>query len=263
MSEPRWLNTCACLSVKLQEHVGGAQTVLRSDFHPGLLEARLRGRFASRGRRECAELTVAHHGIQRSGTNFLSLCLLELGVNLCNLGRLSRRDRRHKHTRWYQGPKIPSFMSDYDAPKPVPKSVDELNTAAGFPQGTRHLVVRKAKPAALASLLNWGLRIGWFSNLKEAERAVYALSIDFDEYYAFWANLEAVSPNRVQIIQYGQVAIPPVLTSKLSRLGFSTVARRKEFRFMRVPVSAQRKPNISFTEAEIIQMLRKGGRPLA
>ena len=235
----------------------GVRELLRLRYHPAILEARLRGRLASPGRRKLAGPTVAHHGIQRSGTNFLSLCLLELGVDLCNLGPLSRSDRRHKHTRWYAAPRVPSVVSDYGAPKPVPKTVGELNSRAGFPRGTRHLVVRKAKPAALASLLNWGLRIGWFENPKVAEASVCQLSTDFDEYYSFWEELEALFPNTVQIIDYEDVSIPQVLISKLSRLGLSTRAKRAKFRFKRVPVSAHRRGDIPFTEAKIIQLLGK------
>ena len=45
---------------------------------------------------------IAHHGIERSGTNFLRACLLESGVKLINKFDPKEGTPGHKHFRWYK-----------------------------------------------------------------------------------------------------------------------------------------------------------------
>ena len=55
---------------------------------------------------------LAHHGIERSGTNYLRSCLIFLKIDLINEFDGSANNPQHKHFRWYQDKSlIPSFRS--------------------------------------------------------------------------------------------------------------------------------------------------------
>lgn len=147
------------------------------------------------------------------------------------------------------------MMTDYDAPAPAPTSVDDLNGRAGFQAGTRHLVVKKTEPAALASLLNWGLRVGWFKDPKEAQASMWLLSDDFDAYYSFWETLNSGSPNLVQIIDFEAVPSPEILSEKLLKLGITAEASRKKLKYSRAPVSGRSRGPRAFSESTVTKIL--------
>lgn len=221
----------------------------RAKWHPAVIEARLRGALFARPRHMFTPL--AHHGLQRNGTNFLSLCLIELGIEPCNLGPLAPSDRRHKHTRWYNGLQVASVVKDYDAPAPTPQSIDELNYRAGFRPDTRHLVVKKTKLAALTSALNWGFRAGWFADEEEAKILLRSLSSDFDAYYEFWASLTRNEPELIKLIELESASSSKFLSNQLLELGITVEATREVFLYKRVPVSPRSRAN-RYVFSEII-----------
>ena len=45
---------------------------------------------------------IAHHGIERSGTNFLRAILIKLKINLINQFDPAENHPTHKHFRWYK-----------------------------------------------------------------------------------------------------------------------------------------------------------------
>lgn len=229
------------------------QTVLKTKCHPSILEARLRNLFS--GGPIYTSPPLAHHGIQRNGTNFLGLCLIELGVTPVNLGPLSTSDRRHKHTRWYRRHKVPSFLAGYAARGASPVSVSELNLRAGFKEGTRHLVVKKSMPEALASILNYGLRVGWFQDENKAESALPQLASDFEAYHAFWDALQQSTPTLVELISFEKVASASNIREKLAALGIVVAATRETFSYRRVPVTPQSRFGKVFSAARVTKLL--------
>lgn len=153
---------------------------------------------------------VAHHGIQRSGTNYLNLCLGSLGVRPVNAFDPSRGSSSHKHCRWQHDkesimPWDVRYKNNY-----LVSELAELDRMAGYPRDCRHLIIQKNLSAWLPSILNWGLRVGWFSTKAEAisEGAPKAKQ-DYSHYYDFWRQMADKNPDRVAVIQFESLIADP------------------------------------------------------
>ena len=84
---------------------------------------------------------VAHHGIQRSGTNDLNSCLQSLGIYPLNAFDPARNNPRHKHFRWQEDKSTILPMDErYQNNVTVP-NIDRLNRRAGYPEGCRQIVI--------------------------------------------------------------------------------------------------------------------------
>lgn len=153
---------------------------------------------------------VAHHGIQRSGTNYLLQCLLCLRVPVVNTVEPAGTMPCHKHFRWQRDKQtIPGFIRHQYGNELAVDCVAGLNAAAGYPPGTRHLVIRKEEAIWLASILNWGLRCGWFASKEAGFAEVPVLLADYRAYNRFWQGLAAREPGRVQILDLAGLAEEP------------------------------------------------------
>jgi len=145
---------------------------------------------------------IAHHGIQRSGTNYLNECLWRCGCPPLNSFDEDRNSSKHKHFRWYPDKNaIPSFLRSQYGNSMVVSSVDEINKYA-YPENTVHVVIKKKKPAWLVSILNWGLFCKWFSGKDEALQSLHDMSVDYDKYYSFWEQMEIAHSDRVRVISF-------------------------------------------------------------
>ncbi|MGO1788329.1 MAG: hypothetical protein ACTHZ7_14755 [Sphingobacterium sp.] len=146
---------------------------------------------------------VAHHGIQRSGTNYLNLCLRSLGVVPVNSYDPARGASAHKHCRWQSSkstimPWDSRYRNDYQV-----FELEQLNFLANYPVNCRHLVIQKDLVSWLPSILNWGLRVGWFYGKEEAVHQAAALAkADYEAYYEFWHSQATKCPDRVFVIQF-------------------------------------------------------------
>jgi hypothetical protein len=153
---------------------------------------------------------VAHHGVQRSGTNYLLQCLLSLRVPVLNASEPAGSVPCHKHFRWQRDKRtIPGFIRRQYHNDLSVDSVVGLDAAAGYPPDTRHLVIRKDEAAWLVSILNWGLRCGWFASKKAGLAEVPALMADYRAYYDFWQSLAEQEPERVQIVDLAELIEEP------------------------------------------------------
>lgn len=165
---------------------------------------------------------LAHHGIQRSGTNFLLVCLQKYKIRVINRHDSERNEPGHKHFRWYQNKSlIPSEISNQYGNSIQVNNIDDLNKACNYPLDTRHVVIFKERSSSLASILNWGLRVNWFGSKDEAISAAERFLNDIDEYYKFWIDLSEAHPEFVQLISYDSVVKDSaVLNDALHSLGF-------------------------------------------
>jgi hypothetical protein len=145
---------------------------------------------------------IAHHGIQRAGTNYLNICLKKVGVFPLNSFDPQRDSPIHKHFRW-QGDKssIPPFVSAQYGNDVVVDDLFQLNKMASYPNNCKHIVIIKDEKTWLASICNWGLSCGWFSTKTEALKNLGYLKKDYENYYQFWSDIALANQSDVSIIK--------------------------------------------------------------
>lgn len=165
---------------------------------------------------------LAHHGIQRSGTNFLLVCLRKYGLKVINRHDPERNDPGHKHFRWYsEKALIPSEIRNQYGNSITAYNIHDLNKACNFPVDTKHIVTFKERHTSLVSILNWGLRSKWFDSKGDAISAAERYLNDIDEYNKFWADLSEACPEYVQLVCYEHLMKDnAVLSDALCRLCF-------------------------------------------
>jgi hypothetical protein len=164
---------------------------------------------------------LAHHGLQRSVTNYLNQCLLRLKVYSLNVFDEKRSSPRHKHCRWYSDKgSTPPFLVEQYGNSHTANSLFQLNRACLYPSYTKHLVVCKQKKDWLVSILNWGWRCGWFSDESHATASLHELSTDYDCYLSFWRYLSLGHPDSVSLILLDDILCnPAALYSVLHSIG--------------------------------------------
>ncbi|MDY6921020.1 MAG: hypothetical protein SV765_12520 [Pseudomonadota bacterium] len=182
---------------------------------------------------------LAHHGMQRNGTNFLLLALKQMDIDVINEFDPQRNQPQHKHFRWYRNKdRIPDYIKhDYHNTLTV-NSVDELNGLCGYPADTRHIVIQKRREDAVVSVANWGLRCQWFASKQDALENMPVIARDYDAYYDFWSGLAAAEPARVALVRFeALIEDTQSLTSALGRLGYSVGPEHQRLQFDEVPQS--------------------------
>ena len=192
---------------------------------------------------------LAHHGIQRSGTNFLLVCLKRYGIRVINQHDPERNQPGHKHFRWYHDKSlIPlEILHQYGNSLKV-CNAQELNKACNFPSETRHIVIYKERSSSLVSTLNWGLRVSWFRSKDQAISSADRYLNDIEEYYKFWSDLSETSPQLVQLVNYERIVRDnAVLTDALCALGYHV--KQIDLSVDEVPMSLKaRKVAISYDD---------------
>ena len=152
------------------------------------------------------KIGLAHHGIQRSGTNYLNECLWRCGNPPLNSFDEFRHSPRHKHCRWYaKKVLIPSFLVGQYSNDFHIKDLDELNKIANYNANTVHLVIKKELYSWLASIINWGIKCNWFTNKNNAMDNLDQLMLDYNNYYNFWHDLEKRYPQRVSVLSLEKI----------------------------------------------------------
>ena len=145
---------------------------------------------------------IAHHGLERSGTNYLRACLISIEVDLINQFDPKENNPKHKHFRWYEGKYlIPRFRKQF-ANNLYVKNIYEINNICGYPAETNHLVIKKSYLAALTSIANYSFNEKWFSNKDEVKKNLNLIYKDYEAYYNFWQTISDKNPSQVQIIMY-------------------------------------------------------------
>lgn len=149
---------------------------------------------------------LAHHGLQRSGTNYLNECLWRCGNAPLNSFDEPRHSPRHKHCRWYYKKNlIPSFIVKQYGNNYYVKSLNELNEIANYPTNTIHIIIKKEFYSWLASIINWGLKCEWFSDKDDAMNNLNQLMIDYNHYYDFWYDFQTRYPSEVSVLSLEKI----------------------------------------------------------
>lgn len=189
---------------------------------------------------------LAHHGIQRAGTNYLLKCLRLLHLDIINEFDPARNDPRHKHFRWYDNKdKIPQCLVKQYGNSLVASSIDQLNSICGYPSDTKHIVIKKGHNDAVVSLANWGLRCEWFSSKEEAIDSLYIISNDYHAYYDFWGRMQNDAPTKVVIVKFEELLDNAVvLKDALSVIGINVTGFPDNFVFDEVPMSPKERSRI-------------------
>jgi len=182
---------------------------------------------------------VAHHGIQRAGTNYLLKCMKAMDLNIINEFDPARNTPRHKHFRWYDNKEtIPQYLVRQYGNSLAASSIDQLNAICKYPSDTKHVVIKKEHNDAIVSLANWGLRCGWFSSKEEAVASLNIISSDYSAYYDFWGRMQSDSPTEVVMVKFEEIlADAVVLKDALSAIGINVSGLPCTFVFDEVPMS--------------------------
>ena len=166
--------------------------------------------------------SIAHHGLQRSGTNFLNSCLTELGVFPVNSYDPERTHPSHKHFRWQHDkdsiiPAAPIYLNQLYV-----DNIDDLNRFAGYPDKCRHVVIKKDLVEWLTSILNWGIRVNWYNSKHEALESVYSAISDYQAYYSFWERMEVRHPEYVRVVCFSKLKNNPrIIIDVIKDLGLT------------------------------------------
>jgi hypothetical protein len=203
---------------------------------------------------------IAHHGLQRNGTNFLLLSLKKLKINVINEFDPRRCDPRHKHFRWYADKfAIPPFIAKQYGNCSAADTIFDLNRICGYPRDTKHIVVRKKKTSAVVSLANWGLRTGWFSDKEEAVKNFPLLARDYDEYYGYWQELGESYPDWVKVTDFEDLKDGGQhFLDALRELGYELSETPAGFEFGMVPQSPPGRAKM-ISELDYDEYLRSSG----
>ena len=146
---------------------------------------------------------IAHHGLQRNGTNFLLHALRHLDVDVINEFDKKRNKPQHKHFRWYSSKEnIPEQIYAEYFNSLIAENVHEVNALCNFPRDTKHIVIYKEENSSIVSVLNWGIRVGWFNSKQDALNSYYLYKLDYRLYYSFWKKLANHNPDYVQLLSF-------------------------------------------------------------
>lgn len=171
-----------------------------------LVESRRLALHTSRAVRQSVtkKTKIAHHGIQRSGTNYLCALLEQSGYFVLNSDGPRRDSPAHKHFRW-QDDKSTIVMDRSFSNALHASEIDELNRIANFPRGTKHVVLVKKPGSWLESAYRWGRANGWMDEdadfLGDPSLAAAWLA-EWDAYYNKWLQLAEASPGQVLVVSY-------------------------------------------------------------
>lgn len=146
---------------------------------------------------------VAIQGIQRSGTNFLTVLLEGEDYRVLNRIDPKRDNPRHKHFRW-QHDKTTIVMDRRYANTTSANSVNDVNEICAYPSETKHIVVFRSPEKWLNSIYRWGIDNSWF----ESEDAFFSGGLhenylrEWDAFYGFWQNRAHEHPKQVLMVSY-------------------------------------------------------------
>ena len=157
----------------------------------------------------------------------LRTALTDLGITPLNAYDGARDAPSHKHFRWQA--EVSSIVMDAAFINDVvADDLDAVDRLAGYPLGTRHLVVFKRAAPWARSIINWGLRCGWWPDLAAAVAALPGSLGEYDAYHEFWQRMERDHPDECRLVEHPSVATDPqVLLGALDQLGVPLDARRR------------------------------------
>ena len=147
---------------------------------------------------------VAHHGIERSGTNLLREVVEYLGTTIANEQYTSAGAiPGHKHLR-LQPDKSTIVSSPENEHQYVPASLSEYNAQMRFPADMRHLVIFKDPANWIVSMNSYAKRAGYprGGEILDDELLLNRYLTEWSEYYRAWEHLAKANPHQVLMLQY-------------------------------------------------------------
>tara|TARA_B100000959_G_scaffold166622_1_gene174516 strand:+ start:103 stop:801 length:699 start_codon:yes stop_codon:yes gene_type:complete len=201
---------------------------------------------------------IAHHGLERSGTNFFRACLLSIDIDIINKIDPQESNPKHKHFRWYENKSLiphfrKQFFNNFTA-----NNIKDINAICGYPVDTSHFVIKKTSASAITSLSNYAIREGWFTDKKNVEKNILLLLKDYKAYYNFWQKMSDTNSSQVQIISYEDLVLSSFpLIKALEKAGIKPKLKVPiQFIFDEVYQSDKDRRNI-FSEKKISEIISK------
>jgi Sulfotransferase domain len=147
---------------------------------------------------------VAHHGIERSGTNILEAALHCIGVVTAN-GFLNDDDNvpGHKHFRIQDG-NSSGVMNPIHEHLWSPSTIQEYSENAGLLSTTKHVVIFKDPANWLVSINRYGAEAGWPGGGQILDDPFLRVTYlrEWSEYYKAWEAFAQAEPHLVLLVQY-------------------------------------------------------------
>jgi len=201
---------------------------------------------------------IAHHGLERSGTNYFRACLLSLDIDVINKIDPQENNPKHKHFRWYKNKSlIPNFRKQFFNNLTV-RNIEDINNICGYPIDTRHFIIKKNPVTALTSLSNYAIRDGWITNKKDVIKNIPLIFMDYKAYYEFWEKISDMNPSKAQLISYEDLILSSTpLVNALEKVGINPkIKAPTQFIFEEVYQSKKNRKNV-FTQNEITEIISK------
>ncbi|MEF1308609.1 hypothetical protein QTO01_00680 [Vibrio mytili] len=146
--------------------------------------------------------SLVHHGIQRSGTNYLNVLLKRKGVLVINKFDPPRGNLRHKHFRWQRNKK--SIVMDFSYANDVEvDDIHQLNQLCGYKYNQKHVILYKKPENWINSIKAWERKCDW------NELSVEKYLNEWDNYYCFWKKMQIKNPDLVIIVEFESLIAEP------------------------------------------------------
>ena len=199
---------------------------------------------------------LAHHGLERSGTNFLRACLIELKINLINQFDPPENNPTHKHFRWYNDKSlIPKFRKQFHN-KYVVNNIFDINKICNFPSETKHIIIKKKIGPAITSIANYLYNERLLNNKDEVKINISTIYKDYQAYYNFWHKISERNPYHVQLLFYEDLILSSkYLIDNLKKIGIETIKNVPTFFHFDELHQSNKNRNKVFTEKEVLDIL--------
>ncbi len=157
------------------------------------------------------EFPIVHHGIQRSGTNYLCAILERGNYKVINKIDPQRNNPRHKHTRWQHDKSTINMDTKY-VNEVTASSVESLNRICGYGMAQKHVVLFREPRPWIDAVWRWGLNCEWFPDTATFldERIYEKYLKEWDAYYSAWESLQGTEPEKVLILSYEALKENPI-----------------------------------------------------
>ena len=149
---------------------------------------------------------VALQGIQRSGTNHLTVLLEQVDYLVLNRIDPKRDNPEHKHFRWQKDKQTIRMSSQY-INEITAKTVTEINGLCRYREDQKHIVLFRPPEPWLNSIFHWGLENEWFPTVDAffEQNLHQAYLEEWDAFYAYWADMSCKFPDLVMMLSHEDV----------------------------------------------------------
>ena len=166
---------------------------------------------------------IAHHGIERSGTNYLRAILIILKINLINQFDAAENHPTHKHFRWYNDKLLIPSLKKSLINNLTANNIHDVNKICNYFPTTNHIIIRKKTISGVTSIANYFYNFKLLDDKNELKNNINVIYKDYIAYYDFWQKIYEKNPSRVQIIFYEDlIKSSEVLINALNIIGINS-----------------------------------------